>query len=106
MRWELLDDPASDRLVEHRKELGLPKACGPPDDVELEPCARGGSKLEQVTGSGRQPGQTLADDLADAIWAPQLGGRSGDPRGPVAYLHHSRLHERAPELADEEGIAD
>ena len=73
---QLLDDPAADRLVKRAAKLGLGQTGSAPDDVELELRPHGGRQIEQHTGRGRKPGQSLADDLANAFRRPQCRERT------------------------------
>ena len=102
---EFLDHPAADRLVERREELGVPDSGGAADDVELELRACRGGELEQIAGAGRQAGETLADHLAHALGAAELGGRAHQSHLAVGQLDGAGLDEGAPELADQERVA-
>jgi hypothetical protein len=102
---ELLDHAAAHCLLERGEELGLGDAGGAADRLQLELRPGGCRELEQIDGSRGQPGQPLADHLADAFGRAELGERPGRPHLPISDLDYSRLHHRAPQLADEEGVA-
>jgi hypothetical protein len=105
VRRKLTDHAAADRLVEGGEQVGLAQAGSPAHDVEAELRPGGGRELQEVRGRGRQAGEPLVDDLAHALRRSELGKRSGGPDRAVGDLDDARLHQRAPQLADQERVA-
>ena len=103
-RGDLLDHPVGDRLLHRRCPLLIVQP-RPRDRRQTEFRSGHGGELEQPAGPGVEPGQPLADDLAHALRAPELGQGAGQPRPAVVDRHRVALQQRAPQLGHEKGVA-
>jgi hypothetical protein len=101
--WDLLDHSAAHPFVERLEQAALLEPGRAPHDVERELGPGHARHLEHLRGRPREPGQSLADDLADALRARAL--RKGAAcravpftisRAPVSVsLRHSSIMRNA-----------
>ena len=104
MAGDLVDHAAGVGLFERLEQLGVAEPGGAADDVEVDlgPC--GGGELEQVGGARREPREPLAHDLAHALRTAELPRRAVHPQLAAGQLDGARLDQRAPLLAQQEGV--
>ncbi len=101
---QLLDHPAAHRWFQRVDPLEL-DGRGVAQDVELELGAGNGGQLEQVAARRIESAQALTYDLTDALRRCDFLQRSRQPERAVVDREHVCLDERAPELAEQEGVA-
>ena len=75
------------------------------DRRELEVGPGDRRELEQLDRRRRKPLKALVRDLADGCRRTQLGRGPDEPRPGQADRHGALVHQLAPELRDEEGVA-
>ena len=71
----LLNEAASDGLVDGVEQDALFERRGPAHGVELELGSDDGAELEDVAGRRREPGDTMRDDFADRLRRPDVVDR-------------------------------
>ena len=102
---DLLDHSAAHRFVESLEQASLVEPGRAPHHIEPEFGPGDSSYLENLGGRRRQPGQSLADHLADAVRARERRKRLSEPRGAIHYLKGTGFPQRAPQLGHEKRVS-
>jgi hypothetical protein len=101
----LHEQPVSDGLVHGLEQDRLQDDLGPANGVQLEVGARDRGEREHLVRLGREPRESLVDDLPHGRRGPELRRRPREQRPSRPDLDCARVEQLAPELGHEERVA-